>query len=186
MTRPAYSDPQLLEWTINLSKKYKIDVFFETGSYLGESARIVAPYFSKVFTVENDLQNYKIAEQTLKEITNCELILGNSPEIIRSKSLTSNTFFFLDAHWEEYWPLLDELFEIKKKQIIPVIAIHDFFVPDENENPKFGYDIYRGQPLNLSYVNNSLDEIYGKLNYTVTFSTSSLTNSGVAYITPQL
>jgi transcription-repair coupling factor (superfamily II helicase) len=66
------------------------------------------------------------------------------------------------------------------------IAIHDFFVPDENENPKFGYDIYRGQPLNLSYVNNSLDEIYGKLNYTVTFSTSSLTNSGVAYITPQL
>lgn len=184
MTTPAYSDPELLEWTLTFSKKHNVDIFIETGSYFGDSAKLVSQYFSKVFTVENNVENHRIAKQNLDRIVNCELILGSSPEVIRELELTSNTFFFLDAHWDSYWPLLDELFEIKQKKIFPIIAIHDFFVPDDFGNPLFGYDTYRGHALNFSYIEDSINSIYGKNNYKKIYSTSSITNSGVIYITP--
>jgi hypothetical protein len=185
MTRPAYSDPQLLEWTINLSKKLGIETFFETGSYHGGSAKIVSDHFSTVLTVENNLTNYTLAKEALKNTENCELILGNSPDILKEKELTSEIFFFLDAHWEDYWPLLDELKVIANKKIKPLIAIHDFYVPDEKGGAKFGYDSYRGQPLNFNYIKNSIDEIYGAESYEVLYSSSSATNSGVIYIIPK-
>jgi predicted O-methyltransferase YrrM len=185
MTNPAYSDPELLKWTIELSKKFNIDTFFETGSYHGGTAKIAAPHFLNVITVENNQQNYNIASENLKDVKNCVLIMGNSPEVMESTKLKNETFFFLDAHWEDYWPLLDELAEIERQGIKPVIAIHDFFVPDENGYPKFGYDLYKGQPLNFSYIEEAVDKLYGKNNYDYKYSTSSVTNSGVIYITPR-
>jgi hypothetical protein len=95
----------------------------------------------------------------------------------------NSIFFFLDAHWEKYWPLLDELKIIKKKNIKPVIAIHDFYVPDENGNAKFGFDSYNGQNLNFEYIKSDIEEIYGK-NYEIRYSAQPTINSGLIYIYP--
>lgn len=182
----AYTDPELLNYTLEFSKKFNIDTFFETGTYHGDSARIASRHFKRVITVENDSQNYNISLQRLAGIENCELHFGNSPEIMDSlvDENSSNIFFFLDAHWYDYWPLLDELAVITKKKIKPVIAIHDFFVPDGNGNAKFGYDVYRGQPLNLEYIKSSIEKIYGETGYGYRLSESSTRNSGVIYIYP--
>lgn len=182
----AYSDPQLLEWTLELSKKFNLNTFFETGTYHGETSKIVSQYFEKVITVENNPDFYNIATNTLKNISNCNSYLGSSPEIMNQylKENDSSVFFFLDAHWYDYLPLLDELKTIKEKNLLPVIAIHDFYVPDENGNAKFGYDSYKDQSLNLSYIESSIKDIYGT-NYEIKYSTSSTTNSGVIFVYPK-
>ena len=182
----AYSDPQLLEWTLELSKKFNIKTFFETGTYHGGTAKIVSNYFDKVITIESNNESYNIALDNLKNINNCSLYLGNSPEIMdqQLKENNNSIFFFLDAHWDDYWPLLDELKIIKNKNLKPVIAIHDFYVPDENGNAKFGFDSYHGCPLNFDYIKFSIEKIYDN-NYEFKYSTSSITNSGVIFVYPK-
>jgi hypothetical protein len=181
--QPAYSDPELFQITLDLSKKFNLTTFFETGTYHGDTSKIMSEHFDQVITVENNPEFYQVASNNLKEVTNCKLFLGNSPEMMEQllKENDSSIFFFLDAHWEHYWPLLDELKMIKEKNSKPVIAIHDFYIPDENGNAKFGFDSYHGQPLNFDYIKSSIESIYGE-NYEIQYSTSSTTNSGVIYI----
>lgn len=183
---PAYSDPELLQMTLDLSKKFNLTTFFETGTYHGLSSKIVSDYFDKVITIENNPNFYQIASNNLKDIQNCNLYLGNSPEIMNQclEKNNSGIFFFLDAHWEHYWPLLDELKVIKEKNLKPVIAIHDFYVPDENGNAKFAFDSYHGQSLNFDYIKDVIEDIYENL-YEITYNTTSVTNSGVIFIYPK-
>lgn len=183
---PAYSDPELLKTTLELSKKFNLTTFIETGTYHGNTAKIVSEYFNKIITIENNPNFYQIALSNLININNCDLYLGNSPEIMEKclKENDNSIFFFLDAHWEEYFPLLDELKIIKDKNIKSVIAIHDFYVPDEKGNAKFGFDSYHDQPLNFPYIKNKIEDIYENL-YEITYSTTSITNSGVIFIYPK-
>jgi hypothetical protein len=183
---PAYSDSELLEITLELSKKFKLTTFLETGTYHGETAKIVSKYFNKVITIENNQDFYQIALNNLKDISNCNLYLGSSPEMMEKYIEKNNNsiFFFLDAHWEEYFPLLDELKIIKDKNLKPVIAIHDFYVPDENGNAKFGFDSYHSQPLDFPYIKNAIEDLYEN-SYEIIYSTTSTTNSGVIFIYPK-
>lgn len=183
---PAYSDPELLKFTLELKQKLNLTKFLETGTYHGGTSKIISNYFDKIITIENDKSNYEIAKLNLNDTKNCDLYIGNSPEIM-DKVIDvgdDSIFFFLDAHWEEYWPLIDELKVIKNKNLKPVIAIHDFYVPGIDGNAKFGFDSYYNQPLNFDYIKNSIENIYGN-DYEIQYSTSSTTNSGVIYIYPK-
>jgi predicted O-methyltransferase YrrM len=66
MIHPAYSDPQLLEWTLDLSKQFNLKTFCETGTYHGGTAQIVSQYFDKIITIENNIDFYNIAKNTLQ------------------------------------------------------------------------------------------------------------------------
>jgi hypothetical protein len=63
-------------------------------------------------------------------------------------NLSDLCFFYLDAHWENYWPLRDEIMIIKnlKKS---VIVIDDFQIPN---HPNFGYDFYNGKPCGIQLL----------------------------------
>lgn len=184
---PAYSDPELLQWTLDLSKKFNIRTFFETGTYHGKSAIIVSRYFDNVITVETNPEFYKIASNniSISGVKNCKLLFGSSPKIMEEQLINhdNSTFFFLDAHWEENFPLLDELDVIKRKNQKPVIAIHDFYVPDNNGNAKFGFDVCGNKMLNFNYIKDSIRNIYGD-DFEIKYSTTSTVNSGVIYIYP--
>jgi hypothetical protein len=92
--------------------------------------------------------------------------------------------FFIDSHWDpEPLPLLDELEMISQKGLKPVIIIHDFFVPDENNLPKFGYDKYGEQTLCLDFIAEKLKKIYGSFEYHYNKEVDSV-NSGVIFIYP--
>lgn len=184
---PAYSDPQLLQWTLEIAKRYNLTTFLETGTYLGWTSKIVSNYFEKVITIENNYQYYLEAVENLKENKNCYLYHGSSYEVMDKilKEGDDKIFFFLDAHWYEELPLLNELKIIKDKKIKPIIAIHDFFVPDENGMAKFGFDTYGDQRLDFEYIKKALIEIYGEKFY-IKFSSESTNNSGVIYILPYL
>lgn len=168
MNKGAVEDKFVYAEIEKLVKQFKIDTIVETGTYHGWSAKKLAEFNVPVYTIEIDNQNFNIAKDYLKDITNAVCFLGSSPdimdEILDGRDL-KNVLFFLDAHWGDYWPIHDEILVMKKYGLRPIILIHDFYVPDENGNPKFGFDKYKGQALDFQFVKPSLDQLYGEENY---------------------
>lgn len=80
-----------------------IETVVETGTFKGDSTRVMAKHFKKVFTIELDENLYKSTKsQVLSEgFENIEFIFGDSGEKIEelTKELTDPAIFFLDAHW---------------------------------------------------------------------------------------
>ena len=184
--KSAYLDQYLLDTTLDLCLKYKLTKFVETGSYHGGSAKIVSKYIRDVHTIENNPELFKISQENLKNCPNINLHFGSSPDVLEQilDEGDNNLFLFLDAHWGLYWPLLDEFKVIKQKNIRPVIAIHDFFVPPDGE---FGYDVHPGDGtiLNFDYIKDSIDLIYdGEYEYFYNTKSSDI-NSGIIYICPK-
>jgi hypothetical protein len=185
---PAFSDIELQEKTTYLVKKYNIVKIYETGTYKGESAYILSNMFPnvKVYSYEIDSRNYDTAKIKNANKTNVTLRKISSPEGLKMDLVEgeNNVLFFLDAHWYDYWPLLDELGVIISKKIKPCVLIHDFYVPDEKGNAKFQFDSYLGHPLNFEYIRKQIELIY-ESNYDYFYSKNVTINSGIIYIHPK-
>ena len=94
-----------------------------------------------------------------------------------------SVLLFLDAHWESHNPLLEELQIIKDKGMKPVIAIHDFFVP---EHPELGFDSYAGQDYNWEWIASSIESIYGADGYKYFYNSEAEgMKRGVVFIMPK-
>ncbi len=80
-----------------------VNTVIETGTFLGESTKVMADHFDKVYTIELDEKLYKETSDKLKKqgYTNIEFIFGDSGEKIEklTKEVDQPTVFFLDAHW---------------------------------------------------------------------------------------
>lgn len=105
-----------------------------------------------------------------------QLCFGSSPKIIASfannlkwsEEQGKPTFFFLDAHWTDNCPLLDELDEIARSGKRGCVLIHDFQVPGTD----FGFDsMPDGRPFNLELIAPHLERIYGEGGYKVNYPT---------------
>lgn len=132
-----------------------IKAIVETGVNEGGSTIKFSAMAPVVFGIDLDSNRLAITHKniTARKITNVVLCLGNSPDVLRSLAhvLPDETLYFLDAHWNSYWPLLDEIAKIKPKT--GVIVFHDMAVPDQ---PELGYDTYNGNSLDYAYVKDSL------------------------------
>jgi len=127
----------------------------ETGVNAGKSTVEFMKMASWVFGVDKDGDCLKCAGDRMREIgNNYTLWRGNSPNVLGDIVTwidCSKTLFFLDAHWEAYWPLLDEIAVIPRGK--GVIVIHDALVPGTN----LGYDSFGGVACSYEYVKESLD-----------------------------
>jgi len=126
-----------------LVKQYKIQTIIETGTYLGETTVEFTKMVPNVWTIESSTENLEKAQEKLSNYVNVLCILGHSeqvlPELLQNKSIVRPLMFYLDAHWEDYNPLRDELVVISSSAKDSVIAIHDFKVPN---HPELGFDYY--------------------------------------------
>lgn len=172
-----------------LIKDKKVEVFIETGTYLGSTTKHLAQWCEQVFTIEINPINFAKAEEALKDIHNISMNLGSSEkilEILLSDGKFDNkvTAYLLDAHWMEYNPLIDELnVMVKYNQKPAFIAIHDFKVPN---HPELGYDSYRGQDYDLDWIKESIDKIYGEDGYTVEYNSEATgARRGIIYLQPK-
>jgi hypothetical protein len=177
----------------SLCKNFEVQAIVETGTYRGATTKRLSELVHLVNTVEVKQENYDIAVQELKDFHNVGIDFGNSVDILK-KNLPSmigalstppsgNILFFLDAHWESYNPLLDELAVIADFKLKPVIFIHDFKVPD---HPEFGYDSYNGQDYDFNWIKSSIEKIYGTDGYDYHYnSQASGAKRGVIYIYPK-
>jgi predicted O-methyltransferase YrrM len=163
---------------------FKIETIVETGTYRGSTTVQLAKMVKKVISIEVKKENYLIAKEKTKNIPEVNLFLGNSsellPDILNHDDVKNkNLFFFLDAHWESYNPLIDELKVIAKAGLKPLIAIHDFKVPGTD----LGFDSYAGQDYDLDWIKKELDNIYGENDYSYHYNTNATgARRGVIFI----
>ena len=113
-------------YILKIKELYGLDIFVESGTLYGGTAKASAAHYRRVFTVEKSSDFYAIAKKNLNSFSNVEVIHGDSAEILpRIMSNWDNILFWLDAHWsgnvggmdtagkENECPLLDELSAIK-------------------------------------------------------------------------
>ena len=131
---------------------YSIKTVVETGINEGKSTAVLATMVASVIGVDYDIDCIRSTEKIVNGMTNVRLLLGNSPDVLQDlvPTLPDETVFFLDAHWDDYWPLLDEIGKLQPG--VGIIILHDVQVPGKN----FGFDTYKGTILNYEYVKEAL------------------------------
>tara|TARA_R100000781_G_scaffold77752_2_gene48120 strand:+ start:1169 stop:1846 length:678 start_codon:yes stop_codon:yes gene_type:complete len=130
---------------------YKCDVILETGTNTGDTTEFLAKTFSHlpIETCEVEKEWCHIAQYRLKKYSNVNVYHDSSQNFIsRSIKKYSFPFFFLDAHWLNYWPLKDELSFIDKG----VVCVHDFNI----ENVNYSFDSYQNTICDAKLVKENL------------------------------
>jgi hypothetical protein len=167
-------DIHLVEKFLQIKKKYKIKNIIETGTYHGVTTKWFSGNFDYVYTVECNNTYFEVAAKNLSGIGNIVMKLEDSPKFLENTINSvddKSTIVFLDAHWYTN-PVLAELDSIKKSGKKPILAIHDFMVPD---HPEFGYDVYPDQGIiyNWEWIKEKIDSIYGIYGYTKEYNSKA-------------
>lgn len=168
-----------------LIEKHKITLLIETGTYLGGTANQLRQMVKNLITIELNLGYFMRAKVNIEDRSNVDMINGDSVLALREIFLDKNNrkkkmFVFLDAHWGNVCPLLDELHEIAVARLKPeVIAIHDFIVPGTD----FGYDSYNGEPFDWEFVREKIEAIYGVDGFSYFYNTEAEgARRGILYV----
>lgn len=158
--------PEIGSIVMYLKRNYLLDTTIETGTYMGSTTVFFSLLFDEVHTIEvnEDFQNQ--AMYNLRKYKNIFYHLGSSEKIF-SKILPSlkekRLLFYLDAHWQNYWPLLDELEEISKTHRDNcIIIIDDFKIPGRKKIP---YDRYNNKECSFEYIKDHLSKIYSEYTF---------------------
>ncbi|MFA5859198.1 MAG: hypothetical protein WC955_09040 [Elusimicrobiota bacterium] len=122
---------------------------------------------TKLYSIDIDEQRQTGLQKLFVSNSNIKLINASSAKYIEEMISTGlitdndNCFFFLDAHWGEYWPLRDEIrviLQLKRS----IIVIDDFVVPF---HPEAGFDIYGNNVCNWYYIKNLFNKTRINLYY---------------------
>lgn len=150
---------------LDLLGAFPFTSFVETGTYHGYSTELVASTYPNLptYSSEGVQKTYETALRYLKKFPNIRLANASSDQwiegLLKTGELGQMPLFYLDAHWQSYWPLRTELTHISQSGLKAVIVIDDFEVPG---HPEFGFDIdggaeqTAGEKCNLDYIRPSL------------------------------
>ncbi len=164
----------LVKKFLAIKDQYSLDTVIETGTFKGSTTSWFCENFDNVYSVECNREYYEESKKNLERFKNLTLNLEESPNFL-SKVLPKiddkKTIIFLDAHWYTN-PVLAELQNIKRSGKKPIIAIHDFMVPD---HPEFGYDVYPNQGIvyNWEWIEKYIENIYGSNGYIKEYNTQA-------------
>ena len=127
----------------------------ETGTYRGTTTEWLAQFGRPVVTFEADERYARFSRLRLQKYPNVRLVHTNSVDglraLLQEEHVRSGVvFYYLDAHWEDYLPLADELRIIADQTPHAIVLIDDFAVAGD---PEYQFDDYgqRGA-LNLDYL----------------------------------
>jgi hypothetical protein len=88
---------------LRLKRRYRLNHFVETGTFLGRSAHWASDHFDYVFTLEAHQRYFDRANDLLEGRLNVVSFLGSSPtglrNIIDIYVSRVPVLFWLDAHW---------------------------------------------------------------------------------------
>lgn len=192
---PFNGDTFICKEFLNLRDTFQLNVAVETGSCFFVTTEWLANNFENVFTVEinNDFASYGVNRVADKK--NVNYLVGWHSVAFLTQSLKLNpddrVIYFLDAHWENDCPLLDEIQAIsllKDKYGLkhaPIIAIHDFYTGDDS----LGYDSYNGNRFDYDFIKGVILELqiaYGCM-YSHKYNTEAEgAKRGIIYLFPDI
>lgn len=158
---------------------FSINHIIETGTFYGATTKKLAA-LCPTLTMEINPKFTQVDMPNNVELFKGDSVIGLKTYLPKFKD--KNVLFYLDAHWEDECPLLEELAAIA--DITPnksIIVIHDFQVPNKSE---FGFDSYKGQDFTFDWIQSSLNKIYqGNFKYYYNYVVAGACR-GVIYIFP--
>ena len=163
-----------------------IKTVVETGIDKGGSTRLFSEMAEKVIGIDNVRDRVDALQAIVNEdgLTNVSLLCMNSPDGIKALVAggldVSTTLFLLDAHWQKYWPLKDEIRAIPRGQ--GVLVMHDARVPGR---PNLGVDEYDGQELSYEYLKDVLTDWSPEHTVEYNDDTAEFPRRGVMYVYPK-
>lgn len=118
---------------LDLQKRFGLNNFIETGTFLANTTEWASKHFERVWTIEVFRPYWEKAFKKFKSNPNVTCVLSDSrrglPEVL--KHVDEPALIWLDAHWNgtkgrDYdCPILDELREIKQQAAKHVVMIDD-------------------------------------------------------------
>lgn len=141
----------------SIVESFQPAAIIETGTFLGTTTEFLADTNLPVYSIEAHPRNYGFARMRLWRRKNVHLQFADSRQGLRTLLAErlrgiakGRLFFYLDAHWDEDLPLLEELEIILNRCSSALIMIDDFEVPNE---PEYGYDDYGpGKALTSNFI----------------------------------
>ncbi len=118
---------------------YGCDAITETGCFLGDTTAYLARRYPRlpVYACDIDPGCCAFTARRLAACPNVTVTCEDSPALLaRVTTRHERTFAFLDAHWDQDWPLLAELNTLDSA----VAMVHDFDIG----HPRFSFDAYDG------------------------------------------
>lgn len=84
-----------------LKLKHGVDVFIETGTFIGNSLIGLKDEFSSLYSIELDPGIFQIAKKRLQDYPHVKIIQGDSSKVLPMiiKDLSRPAIFWLDAHY---------------------------------------------------------------------------------------
>lgn len=168
---------------LELKEQFNITTAVELGCCVGGTTKWLSENFDTVLAIEVNEQFLNVAKLRATK-SNIVFVLGDTVEVLPSliSELNDRTIFHVDSHWTSNNPLLAELEIIAQSGIKPVIEIHDFKVPGNNV---LGFDTYNDIVYEWSWVEKSIEKIYGKDGYKKEYNSEATgAMRGVCYIMP--
>ncbi len=181
----AFTRDPIFEASVRgLVRWFGIKTVIETGTWRGYTARKMAEFVDMVHTIEAHPVTAALARETLAGVENAVVHEGDSGKLLEGIAVRPEApiLFFLDAHWQEQWPLFEELDGIAEYGEPCVIVIHDCQVPGKD----FGFDTYDGKALTFELVKPYLDRLRFKWRHY--FNTEVAAGShrrGVLFVVPE-
>jgi hypothetical protein len=146
-----------LETTRQIIFALEIRKIIETGTFRGTTTEWFSQFGLPVETVEVNQRYFVFAKARLRKFKNVNVSLNSSVEFLKTlarNDVKNDTYlFYLDAHWEKYLPLREELELIFNSIPRAVVLVDDFKVDDDSG---YGFDSYSPEmTLDLVHVSNS-------------------------------
>lgn len=108
-------------------ERFGLNVFVETGTYLGEMVEAVRPYFREVYSIELGEELYARAREMFAAHRHVHLLQGDSGEVLPQvlQQVSEPCLFWLDGHFSggdtaqgaEDYPILKELEQIGRHEV---------------------------------------------------------------------
>jgi hypothetical protein len=117
----------------------------ETGTFRGVTTRFMAEKSRvPVHTIEVSGWHRGFARMNLRGVDGIHILAGDSRvnlrTLVRNEALWGSiVLFYLDAHWGDSLPLVEELEVVFASRCKSIVAIDDFRVPDDDG---YGFDDY--------------------------------------------
>ena len=94
--------PEFVKHQIIQNNNIEESAWIETGTYYGDTTKILSRISSKVISIEADQDLYELAKKTFSNLENIELMFGKSedklPEAFKKIKNYQNICIYLDAH----------------------------------------------------------------------------------------
>jgi hypothetical protein len=138
ISRAFHGDQLCQAFVTSICSRLNISSFVETGTYLGDTSEYMARVIPvPIYTCEVKESFYDSSADRLRRYTHVNVLCESSDRFIRrgidQNLLGKLPLFYLDAHWYDYWPLLDEIELINAQVPRCVVIIDDFQVPGRND-----------------------------------------------------